>query len=95
MAGGTAFHFVTDGIADATERARAAAGDRDVLVAGGTSTVQQFLRAGLIDSMHVAVSPVLLGGGQRLFAFDDAPVRYRCTGFEASPYAMHARFERT
>lgn len=94
MVGGTTFHFVTGGISEANERARVAAGERDVLVAGGVSTVQQFLRAGLIDSMHVAISPVLLGQGERLFAFDDAPVNYRCIGFEASPYAMHARFAR-
>jgi dihydrofolate reductase len=94
MAGGTTFHFVTGGIEPATAQARAAAGGRDVLVAGGVSTVQQFLRAGLVDEMHLALSPLLLGRGERLFAFDDAPVAYRCTGFAPSAHAVHASFVR-
>ena len=68
MAGGTTFHFVTDGIelgADAGDRGR---GGADVRVAGGAATVQQYLRAGLIDEMHVPVVPTLLGAGERLFA---------------------------
>ena len=89
MAGGTTFHFVTGGISEATERARAAAGDRDVLVAGGASTVQQFLRAELIESMHVAFSPVLLGGGERLFAFDDATTTTTTTTRRAAELPLH------
>lgn len=68
MAGGTVFHFVTEGIETALDRARAAAGERDVRVGGGVSTVRQYLEAGLIDEMHLAVSPMLLGRGENLFA---------------------------
>jgi dihydrofolate reductase len=67
MDGGTTFHFVTDGIQAALERARAAAGERNVAVAGGASTVNQFLAAGLIDELRVHVTPVILGAGERLF----------------------------
>jgi dihydrofolate reductase len=67
MAGGTTFHFVTDGIEAALERAFDAAGGEDVLVGGGAATIQQYLRAGLVDELHVAVVPILLGGGERLF----------------------------
>ncbi|MGW4930187.1 dihydrofolate reductase family protein [Agromyces sp. NPDC004153] len=67
MEGGTTFHFVTDGIHAALDRARAAAGERNVAVAGGASTVNQFLAAGLIDELRVHVSPVILGAGERLF----------------------------
>ena len=67
MDGGTTFHFVTVGIHAALERARAAAGDRNVAVAGGASTVNQFLAAGLIDELRVHVTPVILGAGERLF----------------------------
>ena len=67
MEGGTAFHFVTGGIEAALEQAFAAAGGQDVRLGGGASTVRQYLRAGLVDEMHVAVAPVLLGGGERLF----------------------------
>ena len=67
MEGGTTFHFVTDGIHAALDRARAAAGERNVAVAGGASTVNQFLAAGLIDELRVHVSPAILGAGERLF----------------------------
>ena len=66
MEGGTTFHFVTDGIEAALERAREAAGDRTVSIAGGASTVQQFLRAGLIDELRLHIAPVVLGAGERL-----------------------------
>jgi dihydrofolate reductase len=67
MDGGTTFHFVTDGIESALERARAAAGDKDVSLGGGASVAQQYLAAGLLDELVVSVVPRLLGGGARLF----------------------------
>jgi dihydrofolate reductase len=67
MDGGTTFHFVTDGIESAMERARAAAGERQISIAGGASTAQQYLRAGLIDQVSLQVIPILMGGGERLF----------------------------
>jgi dihydrofolate reductase len=67
MEGGTTFHFVTGGIEAALEQARAVAGDLDVSIAGGASTVNQFLRAGLLDELFVHVAPVFLGAGERLF----------------------------
>lgn len=67
MAGGTTFHFVTGGIDDALERARQAAGDRNVAIAGGASTVNQYLAAGHIDELRLHIVPVLLGAGERLF----------------------------
>jgi dihydrofolate reductase len=66
MQGGTTFHFVTDGIEAAMERAKEAAGDRTVSIAGGASTVQQYLRAGLIDELRLHIAPVILGSGERL-----------------------------
>ena len=68
MEGGTRFHFVTDGIGSALDQAKAAAGGKDVRIGGGASTVRQYLAAGQIDEMHLAVSPVLLGEGENLFA---------------------------
>src|SRR5215207_4447963 len=65
--GATTFTFVTDGIESALDQAKAAAGDKDVSIAGGANTVQQYLRAGSIDEMQIHVAPVLLGGGIRLF----------------------------
>jgi dihydrofolate reductase len=73
MAGGTTFHFVTGGIHDALAQARAAAGSKDVRVGGGVATVRQYLAAGLVDEMHVAISPVLLGAGEALFEGLDLP----------------------
>jgi len=67
MAGGTTFHFVTGGIAEALERARAATGDRNVSIAGGAATVNQYLAAGLIDELRLHIAPVVLGRGERLF----------------------------
>jgi len=68
MEGGTIFHFVTDGIHVALERARGAAGGRDVRIGGGVSTIRQYLQAGLVDEMHLAVTPVILGRGETLLA---------------------------
>lgn len=67
MKGGTTFHFVTDGIDAALKRARASARDKDVRIGGGAQTIREYLKAGLIDEMHIAVSPVLLGKGEPLF----------------------------
>jgi dihydrofolate reductase len=71
MDGGTTFHFVTDGIHSAMERARAAAGDRNVAIAGGASTINQYLAAGLIDELRVHITPTVIGAGERLF--DNVP----------------------
>ena len=95
MEGGTTFHFVTGGIDEALERARDAAQGMDVRIGGGANTIQQFLRAGLIDELHVAISPVLLGGGERLFAGIDArALGYECVEFVASEKATHAVLRR-
>jgi dihydrofolate reductase len=90
MEGGTTFHFVTDGIRAALEQAMAAANGKDVRVGGGVATIRQYLRAGLIDEMHLALAPVLLGSGERLFADLDLPrLGYRCTEHVATPSATH------
>jgi len=87
MAGGTTFHFVTDGIEAALAQARAAAGDLDVKIGGGVSTVRQYLQAGAIDELHLALSPVVLGRGEPLFAGIDLPsLGYRVA--EAVPMAL-------
>ncbi len=73
MAGGTTFHFVTEGIHAALEQARAAAGGRDVRIGGGVATVRQYLQAGLIDELHLAVRPIVMGRGEALFQGLDLP----------------------
>jgi dihydrofolate reductase len=91
--GGTTFHFVTDGIGAALERARAAAGDRDVSLAGGASVAQQYLAAGLLDELELHVAPVLLGGGVRLFDGTlPAPIELEAERVAASPATTHLRF---
>jgi dihydrofolate reductase len=90
MEGGTTFYFVTDGIESALQQAKAAAGGKDVRVGGGVSTIQQYLRAGLIDEMHLAMSPVLLGKGENLFAgLDLRALGYRCTERVTTPRTSH------
>ena len=90
MDGGTTFFFVTDGILDALERARAAAHDGDVRLGGGVATVRQYLLAGLVDELHIAVAPVLLGSGEHLFRDIDMPaLGYRCAEHVNSPNATH------
>lgn len=90
MAGGTTFHFVTEGIHAALQRASAAANGKDVRIGGGVATLRQFLRAGLIDSMHLAISPVLLGSGEPLFTdIDLLQLGYRCTEHVSTPKATH------
>jgi dihydrofolate reductase len=73
MEGGTVFHFITDGIESALEKARKAANGKDIRIGGGTSTIRQFLQAGHIDEMHLAFAPVFLGSGEHLFAGIDLP----------------------
>ena len=90
MQGGTTFHFVTDGMEAALERAAAAAAGKDVRIGGGVATIKQYLRAKLIDEMHVAISPTLLGSGEHLFeGIDLVALGYRCTAHVATPHAMH------
>jgi dihydrofolate reductase len=95
MAGGTTFHFVTDGIHAAVERASAAANGKDVRIGGGIATIQQFLRAGLIDHLHLAISPILLGSGENLFAnVDMLKLGYQCTERVSTPKATHVAITR-
>lgn len=90
MAGGTTFHFVTDGIETALKMARDAARGKDVRVGGGAATIRAYLRARLIDEMHLAVSPVVLGAGEALFTgLDLVSLGYRCTEHVATPAATH------
>ena len=90
MEGGTTFHFVTEGIEAALIRAKAAAGDLDVKIGGGVSTVRQYLQAGMIDEMHLALSPVVLGCGEPLFAGLDLPALcYRVTQTVPMELATH------
>jgi dihydrofolate reductase len=90
MAGETTFHFVTDGIHAALERAFASAKGRDVRLGGGAATVRQYLRAGLIDEMHVAIAPILLGSGEHLFhGLDVNQLGYRCVEHVPTSLATH------
>jgi dihydrofolate reductase len=90
MAGGTEFRFVTEGIHAALEQARAAAGGHDVRLGGGVATLRQYLRAGLVDEMHLAVRPVLLGAGERLFdEIDLRALGYECAMQVAGERATH------
>jgi dihydrofolate reductase len=90
MQGGTTFHFVTGGIHAALERAREAAGPKDVRVGGGVSTIRQYLREGLIDELHLAMSPALLGRGEALFqGLDCRALGYRCVESVAGEKATH------
>ena len=95
MAGGTTFHFVTGGIEEALRRAKEAAGEKDVRIGGGVETIRQYLRAGLIDQMHLAFSPVLLGAGENLLAGLDLPaLGYRVAEQVPSEAALHVVLER-
>jgi len=90
MEGGTTFIFVTDGIEAALEQAKAAAKGRDVKIGGGVETVRQYLRAGLIDELHFALSPVVLGQGEAMFSGMDLPaLGYRVTEHQATENATH------
>ena len=87
MSGGTEFRFVTDGIQAALQQAKEAAADRDIRLGGGVSTIRQFLRAGLIDELHLAIRPVLMGAGEALFAGIDLPA----LGFETVKHVAGER----
>ena len=96
MAGGTTFHFVTQGIHAALEQARAAAAGGDVRLGGGVATLRQYLQARLIDELHLAVRPVLLGRGEALFAgLDLCALGYECVEHVAGERAMHVRLRRS
>jgi dihydrofolate reductase len=91
MAGGTTFHFVTDGAESALERARRAAGTRDVLIAGGANTVQQYLAAGVVDEFELHIAPVVLGAGERLLDGIGQPKLERVRVIEA-PGVTHVKY---
>lgn len=95
MKGNTTFHFVTGGIHEALDFARKAADGKDVRIGGGATTIQQYLRARLIDELHVAIAPVVLGGGTRLFeGVDLRGLGYECVRFEGSEKATHVVLRR-
>lgn len=95
MEGGTTFHFVTGGIHEALDRAREGAHGKDVRIGGGPNTIQQYLRAGLVDELHVAISPVLLGRGERLFeGVDLRALGYECVRCVPSEKATHVVLRR-
>ncbi len=90
MEGGTTFHFVTDGIHAALKRAKEAAQGRDIRLGGGTATIRQYLTAGLIDELHLAVAPALLGRGENLLAgIDTVSLGYKCTLGGSTEFATH------
>ena len=90
MEGGTVFHFVTDGIHAALARAKAAAAGRDVRVGGGVATIRQYLRAGLVDEVHLALGSALLGSGESLLNGIDLPaLGFECTEHVGTAQAMH------
>ena len=95
MEGGTVFHFVTQGIEAALDEARAAAQGKDVRIGGGAATIRQYLQAGLLDELHVAISPVLLGQGEPLFQSIDLPaLGYSVKEHVSTAAALHLVLER-
>jgi dihydrofolate reductase len=95
MEGGTTFYFVSGGIEEALRLAKEAAGNKDVKIGGGVSTVRQYLQAGLVDSVHLALAPVALGQGEALFPGLDLPaLGFSTTSREATAYATHVVLER-
>ena len=95
MSGGTEFRFVTDGIQAALQQAKEAAADRDIRLGGGVSTIRQFLRAGLIDELHLAIRPVLMGAGEALLAGIDLPaLGYETVKHVAGERATHVYLRR-
>jgi len=96
MKGGTVFHFVTGGIHEALTRATETANEKDIRLGGGVSTIRQYLTAGLIDELHLAISPVLLGSGENLFTgIDMAKLGYQCTEHIATANATHVVLTKT
>jgi dihydrofolate reductase len=96
MEGGTVFHFVTEGIEAALERARAAAGTQDIRLGGGVSAIRQYLQARHVDQMHLAVEPMLLGAGEHLLTGLDLPkLGYKCAESVAGEKAVHYIIART
>jgi dihydrofolate reductase len=90
MAGGTTFHFVTDGIQAALTRAKESANGQDVRLGGGVATIQQYLRARLIDELHLAIAPILLGSGEQLFAgLDAVALGYQCSEHVSTENVTH------
>jgi dihydrofolate reductase len=90
MKGGTTFHFVTEGIHAALQRAKEAAVEKDVRIGGGVATIRQYLQAGLIDELHLVARPVLLGYGESLLAgIDMRELGYQCTEHVSSELATH------
>jgi dihydrofolate reductase len=95
MKGGTTFYFVTGGIEEALERAKKAAGSKDIKIGGGVSTVHQYLKAGLVDSIQLAMSPVLLGKGESFFhGIDLHALGFSVTDRKTSEYATHLTLEK-
>lgn len=95
MEGGTTFHFVTDGIEAALRRAKDAAGSLDIRVGGGAATIRQFLRARLLDEMHLAIAPILLGTGESLLqGLDLRDLGYRVSEHVPTVKATHVVFRR-
>lgn len=95
MEGGTVFHFVTGGIEEALSRAREAAGNRDIRLGGGVETIRQYLKARLIDEMHLAVAPVILGKGEHLLnGIDLNDLGYKLVDHSATERATHLSFRR-
>jgi dihydrofolate reductase len=95
MKGGTTFYFVTEGIEEAAKKAAVAAGGKDVRIGGGVSTIQQYLKAGVIDEMHLVVSPVLLGAGEKFFGnLDLVKLGFRVTRHVMSERVMHVVMEK-
>lgn len=93
MEGGTTFHFVTEGIEVALERAFAAADGKDVRLMGGAATVRQYLAAGLVDELHVVMVPMLIGRGERVFPETSPPPGYVCIEHRSTPAVVHLHFE--
>jgi dihydrofolate reductase len=90
MKGGTIFHFVTDGIEVALQKAQQAANGKEIRLGGGIATIQAYLRTGLVDALHIAIAPILLGSGENLFqGLDLVRLGYRCTEHVATAHATH------
>ena len=94
--GGTTFHFVTDGLGSALQRARAAAGDRDIRISGGADTIRQYLAAGVVDELALHIAPILLGSGNRLFdSLDPSSLKLETGSVRGSPRVTHINYRMT